>query len=240
MNEANLAATPRPAARLNSFHLKTIACLTMLIDHIGAIFFPTVYVLRIIGRLAFPIFAWMITNGYQHTSNRVKYFTRLSLFALISQLPFSLAFHRDLFGNLNIFFTLAMGLGAIHCYEIIEARQWKAAAVLGIAFAAELLNTDYGLYGVVTIVLFWIYRQDFSSLVRMQVFINAAMALPAILVAVTGDWSALLGAMQAVSLLSLLLIRQYNSELGPKVKYAFYAFYPGHLLVLHLIERTLR
>ncbi len=240
MNDVSLATTSRPAAHLNSFHLKAFACLIMLIDHVGAIFFPTMYVLRMVGRLAFPIFAWMIANGYQHTRNRIKYLMRLSAFALISQLPFSLAFHRGLFTNLNIFFTLAIGLAAIHYYEVIEARQWKAAAVLGFAFVAELLHTDYGLYGVVTIVLFWIYRQDFRGLVRMQVFINAALALPALLVAVTGNWSALLGAMQALSLLSLLLIRQYNGELGPKVKYAFYAFYPGHLLVLHLIERTLR
>lgn len=240
MNDASTATVVRPSARLNSFHLKVFACLIMLIDHIGAIFFPEFYLLRIIGRLAFPIFAWMITNGYQYTSNRVRYLTRLGVFALISQVPFSLAFQQGMFNHLNIFFTLALGLIAIHCYEIIESKHGKAAAVLGIAFVAELLHTDYGLYGVATIALFWIYRQDFRGLVRMQVFINVTMALPALLIAISGDWSALLGTMQAASLLSLLLIRQYNGRLGPKVRYAFYAFYPGHLLVLYLIARGTR
>lgn len=240
MADANLASNAGSTAGLNSFHLKVLACLTMLIDHIGAIFFPTFYLLRIIGRLAFPIFAWMISNGYQYTSNRRKYLFRLGVFALISQFPFSLAFHRQLLSDLNIFFTLALGLVAIHLHEQIQSRSGKAAAVLGIAFLAEILNTDYGLYGVVTIVLFWIYRQDFRGLVKMQLLINLGLVLPAIVVTLGGEWSALLGTMQAVSVLSLLLIRRYNGELGPKVRYAFYAFYPGHLLVLYLTWRGMQ
>ena len=70
---------------MNSFALKLIACITMLIDHVGYIFFPKLWILRTIGRLAFPIFAWQISVGYTKSSNKVNYFKRLLLFALITQ-----------------------------------------------------------------------------------------------------------------------------------------------------------
>ena len=74
------------------FHLKIIAILTMTIDHVGFFFFPDIEVLRIIGRLSFPLFAWLIANGAYHTKNMHAYLVRLFIFALISQVPFSLAF----------------------------------------------------------------------------------------------------------------------------------------------------
>ncbi len=103
---------------MSSFQLKMIAVITMLIDHIGAVIFPDIIVLRIIGRLAFPLFAFLITEGYRHTSNFNRYLGRLFIFAIISQYPFWLAFGFD--AGLNIFSTLFLGLIAIHSSEIIK------------------------------------------------------------------------------------------------------------------------
>ncbi|MFN2363319.1 MAG: TraX family protein, partial [Halarsenatibacteraceae bacterium] len=77
---------------MSSFQIKMVAITTMLIDHIGSIIFPEYIILRVIGRLAFPLFAFLITEGYRHTSNINRYLVRLSIFALISQYPFWLAF----------------------------------------------------------------------------------------------------------------------------------------------------
>ena len=90
---------------MNSFQLKIIACILMAIDHVGAIMFPDIDLYRIIGRLSFPIFAFLLTEGYVHTRNLKKYFIRLFIFAIIPQIPYSLAFGIDI---LNIFIELGI------------------------------------------------------------------------------------------------------------------------------------
>ncbi|WP_291632823.1 TraX family protein [Clostridium sp.] len=125
--------------------LKIIAILLMLIDHIGAALFPKVIVLRMIGRLSFPIFAYLIAIGYSKTNSFSKYLYRLMIFAVISQIPFSLAFSENIsirnfsdfiiffvgspYAHLNIFFTLAIGLIAIHIWDIGESTIGKIIAV---------------------------------------------------------------------------------------------------------------
>ena len=88
---------------MSNFYLKLIACICMLIDHIGYLFFPQYEFLRVIGRIAFPIFSYLITEGYTHTSSIRKYSLRLLIFALISQIPYMLVFNTS---NLNIFFYI--------------------------------------------------------------------------------------------------------------------------------------
>ena len=97
---------------MSSFKLKMIAITTMLIDHIGVILFPNILWLRLIGRLAFPLFAFFITEGFRKTSNLKKYLQRLFILALISQLPYWTALGMD--AGLNIFFTLTLGLLALY------------------------------------------------------------------------------------------------------------------------------
>ncbi|SNX54090.1 TraX family protein [Thermoanaerobacterium sp. RBIITD] len=86
--------------------LKLIALLTMVIDHVGAVLYPNIIVLRMIGRISFPIFAYLLALGYKSTHDAKKYLKRLLLFGLLSEIPYILAFNSD---NLNIFFTLALG-----------------------------------------------------------------------------------------------------------------------------------
>jgi hypothetical protein len=98
---------------MNSAQLKILACLCMLIDHIGAVLYPDMRILRIIGRLAFPIFVFLIAEGYRRTKDLSDYMGRLMVFALISQLAFNAAFLGSATKpdslNLNVLFTLIMG-----------------------------------------------------------------------------------------------------------------------------------
>ena len=141
--------------------LKIIACVTMLIDHIGAVFVPSMgnyyvyYGMRIIGRLAFPIYCFLLVEGAIHTSNRMKYAKRLLIFAFISEIPFDLAFfnHFVALEHQNVFFTLFLGLV---CIMILESAPQYTVLCFVLAYVAELANTDYGMMGVIFIVLYYL------------------------------------------------------------------------------------
>ena len=228
---------------LSGSTLKIIALVTMLIDHVGAVvvqrtksmpgfdhdFWGSLYgPLRSIGRLAFPIFCFLLVEGFIHTSNRKKYFSRMLMFALISEIPFNLAVTGDLF-NLkyqNVFWELALGIVALVCLEKIEEvnsnyiRQviLRLAVIGGFALGAELLKLDYGMYGIVSIVALYMFRQNKISQLLVGAF--------------SFCW-------ERVAPLAFLIVAFYNGKRGRKIKYAFYVFYPAHLLLLYIIARLI-
>lgn len=225
---------------MNSFHLKLIACICMLIDHIGYIFFPQYLFLRAIGRLSFPIFAYLITEGYIHTSSIKKYSMRLFIFALISQLPYGLAFNTN---DLNIFVTLFIGLIALYTtdYEFSENQMLNNTLKIVIMFALSIFSNtfrfDYGIYGILTILAFKLFKNNFTKLIIAQIIVNIIYIAP-IYKHIFINNSLNLGVfLQALSLLSLIFIKKYNGEKGRNFKYAFYAFYPIHLLLLYIIDK---
>lgn len=223
---------------MSNFTIKILACLCMFIDHIGAALFPEYIFLRIIGRLAFPLFAWMIALGYIHSRDPIKYMKRLGIFALISQIPFNLALKTQ---SLNIFFTLFLGLMAIYFYDKYEKEQHERSKQLSIilpSIIATILNTDYFAYGIATIFLFYYYREDFKKLIKSQAILNIALILLYIISVVLGGASFELGGIiQLFSLFSLIIIKYYNKKQGvKKYRYAFYAFYPVHLLIIYFIK----
>ena len=204
----------------------------MLIDHVGAIFFPEISALRVVGRLAFPIYCFLLSEGFFHTSSRTRYALRLLLFAVLSELPFDLAFGRmgNPFQKQNVYFTLLVGLLAVWGCEIVR-RQFLLfcipVAAAGCA-AAWLLKSDYQIYGVLFILVFYFFHR------------NKALSLSGFLFANTGYALLAPSTIQYAGALALLPLGLYNGHRGPRcLKYAFYAFYPLHLLILYAFRLAL-
>ena len=181
----------------------------MTADHVGAVLLPGLVPLRIFGRLTMPIMCFLLTEGYRHTRSLRRYAGRLALFALISELPFDLAFYGGIFwGAQNVFFTLLFGLLALSAWE--SRRSTAPAEVLFWAVTASLLGADYGIYGVALILLFHLTRDRLTLL-------------------------AFGPSLQLYSLLALPLLARYNGERGGGQQ-LFYLYYPLHLLVLGAVR----
>lgn len=234
--------------------LKIIAIAIMLIDHIGAVIltraliqrglmnatdpetlsvflesnavlYYTCPIFRQIGRIAFPIFCFLLVQGFLHTHNLKKYLGRLFLFALISELPFDLAFSGKLFNwsHQNVFFTLFFGILAIAGIRLAEQKKewhiiWRvlfSMLVVGVCVVAvSLLKPDYDILGVLAIVIIYLFRRRKT----LAVGIGCAVL------------------MEIAVFISLIPIHLYNGERGRSVKWLFYLFYPVHILVLYLIS----
>ena len=135
---------------LSSFALKMIAILTMTIDHMGFILFPQALWMRGIGRLAFPIFCFTLTEGFSHTHDLKRYIQRMLVVGLLSEIPFNLAESGQIFSieHQNVFFTLLIGLIMLYYCEKASGNAMKAEVVIVAMFAAEFLHTDYGALGM--------------------------------------------------------------------------------------------
>lgn len=206
---------------MSSFTLKILACIFMTIDHIGNIIFPDVAILRILGRIAFPIFAWQISIGCKNTSDIKKYIIRLAVFALISQIPYMFIIRQD---RLNIFYTLALGALSIYAFRKIKNNVLGLSSVVFLMITASLLNFEYGAYGVATIFIFYLSFENILLMTAGQFII-------------TGLYSIILTSqIQVYSLISIIPISCYNGKRGIKAKYLFYIFYPVHLIVLYVIK----
>lgn len=227
---------------MNSFAIKMLACAIMVIDHLGAIFFHGDPLLRGIGRLAFPLFAYLVASGYRHTKDPTSYLGRLFLFSLISQPFYTYAFHYDTV-HFNIFFTLTAGLYGIYAYE----KKKSLLPVLLAGISSEFVRASYGLPGVMMIFVMFYYIENPWKM-------GLAVLAAAVLGSVRGivwraftDPSFVLTAsylshhcitllLEPLAALSVPLTTLYNGRQGPKIKYFFYFFYPGHLAILGLIR----
>ena len=226
---------------MNSFQLKLLACLFMLIDHTGFILFPKMIILRLIGRLSFPLFAWFISEGYIHTRSFKKYILRLSVFAIALESPFILFssyFQSTGKDTLNIFFTLSLGLLSIYAYDKTENKLQKVLFPTIIALFAQSIKADYGFYGIMTILLFYIFNNNFFKTALYQIMFNLIYAAAVLgynyMNNIAIDTFVIL---QIFSIFSLLFIKSYNKKQGKKMKYFFYIFYPAHIILLYLISQ---
>ena len=241
---------------MTAFFLKLIACISMLIDHVGAVLYGAgvirnltlYYFMRIAGRIAFPFYVFMLVEGAFHTKSRLKYLIRLFVFALISEIPFDMAFNMSVleFGSQNVFFTLALGLAAIiPVFFAVESTGKKrlalaAVSVLSVAAcsaAAMFLKTDYGFGGVLTVAVIAVLTipakyvsvsKPIKRLINSAAYVIGVIALALIL-----DNS-----IEYFALAGLVFIAAYNGKKGYSgglLKYAFYAYYPLHLGILGLI-----
>ena len=209
---------------VSGFTLKCIAMACMLVDHTGAVLFPQYIQLRMIGRLSFPIYCFLLVEGAVHTKNILRYEIRLLAFALLSELPFDLAFYtRPDFRHQNVFFTLFLGLLVVGQYqkqrEKLNSGLTFAVAVACMA-AAELLNTDYGAAGIIFILLFYALYE--RTVLKQAAFVGMNFLLYGFSVQIYAGFAAL----------PMLL---YNGKRGPSMKYFFYLFYPLHLLGIYFL-----
>lgn len=216
---------------MSSFILKIIAIISMFIDHIGYAVFGKLSFFNYIGRLAFPIFAFQISEGYKHTKNLEKYFFRLFLFALISQVPFMLftSIISDKF-SLNIFFTLLLGLACIFIYDNFKNKFLSIVACITLAIIADITRCDYGFYGVAIILIFYIFKNNFIS--AIIAFIIATM-IKYLIPIIQYGFNNIYLYLFICTLIPLLFLATYNNKKGRNTKYLLYLFYPLHLLLIY-------
>jgi hypothetical protein len=253
MNKTDLIEE-RAGSGLDGFQLKLLALLSMFIDHFAAIVLEqylsnagvvnlwesarnfgepagrlaACYLLmRLVGRLAFPIYCFFIVEGFFHTSRLPRYLLRLLIFAFLSEVPFDLAFEDRWFypGYQNVYFTLLIGLLTISgIHRLVQTKIPRALGVLTCTFAgaaaAELLHTDYGAIGVCVIVI--LYCGHGGSRKR-------SMGLSCLALLFTSY-------MEVTALVDVWLVNRYNGKRGRSLKYFFYGFYPAHILSLYLLR----
>ncbi len=241
----------QPIACVNGLVLKVIAIVSMLIDHIGAVLFPGQMVLRDIGRLAFPIFVFLLVEGFIYTKNVRRFEIRLLIFALISEIPFDLAFSGIPFDfqYQNVFFTLLLGVIMLDIITTVRSRMGDSSAysifvelVILAAFVAIafLMKTDYSGGGILLIYSFYRFRE-------YPVLKYALMAAITYLFYVN---------LEMFAMLAVILLLLYNGKRGFRqdgiysgarsgvsarlLQYLFYIFYPAHLLIIYFIFLAIR
>ena len=222
---------------MSSFVIKCIACITMFLDHIkysNPIFcnFLTEY----FGRLSFPIFAFLVTESYRNTSDLKKYYKRLFLFGVVSQIPFML--FRTLVGEwkmLNILFTLLLGLVCINVYDKISRKYISIPIVIIIAVIGEIVRVDYGWLGVLTVFLMYLFKERkifFSLIYGIAIFTYYYYSAFGIQYVFTRRSILLM----LFTWISIFIINKYNGEKGRNIKFFFYWFYPIHMLGVYLLH----
>ena len=223
--------------------LKWIAMITMLIDHVAATILVrhmlsngatmevyTVYeVMRNIGRVAFPIYCFLLVEGFLYTKNICRYIGRMCFFVVVAELPFNMAFAGKVFylGYQSVMLTLLIGL-----LTMLVCRKWEekwpenellqlagivVCTAAGMALA-YVLKTDYAHKGILSIMAFYCFRKE-----KNVKLLAGALSF----------W------WEPWALLAFPLLWLYNGQRGMKMKYFFYAFYPLHLLVLCLVAMIL-
>ena len=217
---------------MTSFVLKIIALITMFFDHVGYIIFHRFSFMNYIGRLSFPLFAFMITEGFKHTKDLKKYFFRLLIFAFISQIPYMLFISNlsNVF-TLNILFTLTLGLLAITVYDKSKNKLLGFLFAILCAIIAHFLNFDYGWFGIAIIFIFYIFKKKkiyMNLLFIIFTFINYFYNY---ITTLRVEYLFII----LFCILSLIPINLYNEKKGKNTKYFLYFFYPIHLIVLYIL-----
>lgn len=230
----------KESSGISSGMLKIIAIITMLIDHVGAAvvwrylnftgnwsLYPLYYAMRQIGRIAFPIYCFTLIEGLERTRHRGKYLGRMFAFALISEIPFDLAFKSQVieFAYQNVFFTLTIALTAMIGLEWVREKNQSPIrqSVLNFLIIASamilayVMKTDYDCPGVCCILLMYFLRKN-----RKAELLVGYMAFLILL----GEWAAFP---------AFIALAFYRGRKGFSAKYFFYGFYPVHLLILYVV-----
>lgn len=220
----------QPFGILNGNHLKLIAAFTMLLDHAGILLFPGITLFRILGRLAYPIYAYMIAEGCRYTRNKLRYFLLVFGMGASCQIVYYF-FSGDTY--LNILLTFSCSIVLIYALQAsYAAKTWQKQTLWSILFCAgfltvygldQLITVDYGFWGVMApVFVSFAYLRKFSHWMSVLLLGVALLLL-----------GADLGGIQHYALLSIPLLLLYSGKRGKySMKYFFYIFYPVHLVVL--------
>ncbi|OAX49679.1 MULTISPECIES: TraX family protein [unclassified Paenibacillus] len=203
--------------------MQWIAMITMLIDHIGAVFYPQVGELRIIGRIAFPIYAFAVYIGYKHTRNVQKYIWRLFWIAVISQLPFMVAFNHF---SLNVVWTLWSALLVLLVLDKLPVRLLGIPIVIVAGLVMEMTHMDYGMYGLLLVLLFRYFQGP--------VLVMAHLLLNVLYIYLH---SSSIQMYSVIATAGIAIAQYYNAGFrlkGPRWIWRY--FYPAHLAVIALIR----
>ena len=241
---------PKRNKGLTGQTIRLIAISTMLCDHIWVTIAHEYTWLTYIGRIAFPLFAFLLVEGFYHTSSRSNYLLRLLTFAVISEIPFNLM-RSGRFGDpnhQNVLWTLALGLLAIMAIHFMKSKL-NNVVVTGIVtvavatftmYVADSLLTDYYGFGVLTILLFYTMRNlryaklgHLLGMILINVVWMSGASVSLLLLGQTVSFP-----LQSFALVALLFIWKYNGTRGTDnwiLQYASYAFYPVHMLILGLL-----
>ena len=226
--------------------LKLIACVTMLIDHFGAsvlleLQIPQMaqiyYACRIIGRIAFPIYCFLLAEGMRHTRNPLKYILRLGIGILLAELPFDFLFEGGFtWAHQSVIVTLTLGALMLLCMRETDKKWLKLLAVLPFALLAGYAHSDYGRWGIVMIAVFGLFdRWPLQALGLLLV--NVLMRSAAV------PFCGLSVPIQLFAVLAMIPIALYSGRKlshSRVVQWGFYLFYPVHLLILWMILLLIR
>jgi len=229
---------------LNAVWLRLLALACMLLDHLWATVVPGNWWMTCVGRMAFPIFAFQVVEGYYHTSDLRRYMRRLLIFGLISEIPFNLMlggfwlypFHQ------NVMFTLLFGLLAVRSLENACQRPDTGGKLRSGLMLLDWLGlsaitlVDYGIHGVLMVLLFAVSRRvPFAKLFQLAGMVVINWFLMKGLQLQVWNWML---PVQGFAVLALVPIWLYNGEKGPRnqvIQYGSYLFYPAHMLILGLV-----
>ncbi len=226
--------------------LQLVAIITMFIDHIGIVFFPSQIWLRVVGRMAFPLFCYNIVRGLDYTKNPLRYALRLLVFALISQYPYMLALSHEVF-ELNVIFTLLLGMLSIWGIKIRKRYSHILVPIICLTISA-LLTMDYGFRGVLLIIFMYLCRKNAGAFAAMFIsfclywgansysvvnFQNLTLppALSKLLYVIQPCFK-----IQSMAMLSLPLILINTDSKIKRNKVLRYIAYPAHLVLLYVLK----
>lgn len=232
----------KSAPSVTAFTLKVAAIVGMTCNHVANVFgsdLPggVMVALYSLGGLTFPIMAYLLCEGYRHTSSVRRYAERLGAFAAVSQVPYSL-----LFGATgNVLITLLIGLGMLWLLD--HKRQSLPLCALGLlGGVAGSALCDWGVIGPLMIVLFWHFHDQLRGAALAMIVPFLGLGLPALSVAVGNPTPLNLGVLGYYTVgfgLATMFMLSYNGQRGKPLKWFFYAYYPAHLLALWLLALVL-
>lgn len=210
----------------------------MLFDHTGDAIIGKFSSFNLIGRIAFPLFAFQAVQGYIYTKDFKKHIIKLFIFAVISQIPFMLFLSTFTSSfSLNIFFTFLLALLAIYIYDKFGNKILGFIIVIFISILAELIKVDYGAFGILLIFSFYFFK-DKKVLMVISTFI-LCFGKYIIYIIIYPHLYIYYILYAFFTFLPIVFILFYNKKEGPKAKYFFYIFYPLHLFILYILHMAL-